>query len=128
MFELWEHVKEYIRHNKDEANIHILCYEQLHLDFKTQVGQIAKFIGCELTEELFDLIVKETNFEFMRKILEIINGQKYMKEDAHFMATGKVGNWKGIMTKEQSKKIDEILYSKLGRNFFEKIIIFFLEA
>ena len=126
-FNYCEHVKEYIGHNKDEANIHILCYEQLHLDFKTQVGQIAKFIGCELTEELFDLIAKETNFESMRENT-FINGKKFMKEDAHFMATGKVGNWKGFMTEEQSKKIDEILYSKLGKDFVEKHIIFSLEA
>ena len=80
------------------------------------MGQIAKFIGCDLIGELCDLIVKETNFEFMLENT-FINGKHLMKEDAHFMATGKVGNWKGIMTEEQSKKIDETLYSKLGRNF-----------
>ena len=122
-FNYCEHLLGYFEHNKDEANVHILCYEQLHFEFKTQVEGIARFIGCELTEELFELIAKETGFETMREN-ECINVKHLMKEDSHFMNIGKVGYWKEIMSEEQSDKIDEILLSKLGKDFVEKHIIF----
>ena len=83
------------------------------------MGQIAKFIGCELTE-LFEMIVIETNFESIRENT-FINGKHLMKEDAHFIATWKVGNRRGIMTEEQPKKIDEILYDKLGKDSLRNI-------
>ena len=115
----------YFEHSKEDANVYILCYEQLQLEFKTKVEEIAQFIGYELTEELYDLIEKETDFESMREN-ELMNVKHLMKEDSHFMNIGKIGYWRGIMTEEQSDKIDEILLSKLGKKFIEEHIIFSL--
>ena len=126
-FNYCEHLKGYFEHSKEEANVYILCYEQLHLHFKAKVEEIGKFIGCEVTEELFELILEETNFETMRGN-KFINGKFVMKEEAYFMNKGKVGAWKDVLTEEQSKKMDEFLISKLGKDFVEKHIIYSLTA
>ena len=122
-FNYCEHLKGYFEQNKEDENVHILSYEQLQFEFKAQVEGIARFMGCELTDELFELIAKETGFESMREN-ECINVKHLMKEDSHFMNIGKVGYWREIMSEEQSKKIDEILLSNLGKDFVEKHIIF----
>ncbi|KAI6657289.1 Amine sulfotransferase [Oopsacas minuta] len=121
-FNYCEHIKSYIEH-KDDPNFFILSYEDLHKNFKMKLGEMATFLGIELTEELYQLITKETNIEAMREN-EFINGKALMKEGHSFFPKGKVGTWKSSLSKEQSEKIDEILLSKLGEDFIKKYITF----
>ncbi|KAI6657287.1 Amine sulfotransferase [Oopsacas minuta] len=118
-----EHIKGYFEH-KDDPNFFILSYEDLHKNFKMKVDEIASFLGIELTEELYQLIAKETNFETMREN-EFIKGKAFMKEGTSFFPKGKVGTWKSSLSKEQSEKIDEIFLSNIGKDFIKKYITYF---
>ncbi|KAI6657290.1 Amine sulfotransferase [Oopsacas minuta] len=122
-FNYCEHIKGYFEH-KDDPNFFILSYEDLNKNFKMKLGEMATFLGIELTEELYQLITKETNIEAMREN-EFINGKELMKEGHSLFPKGKVGTWKSSLSKEQSEKIDEILLSKLGEDFIKKYITYF---
>ncbi|KAI6657288.1 Amine sulfotransferase [Oopsacas minuta] len=122
-FNYCEHIKSYIEH-KDDPNFFILSYEDLHKNFKMKVTEISNFFDIELTEELYELIVKETNFETMRENI-FINNKSTMKEGTTFYLKGKVGRWKSSLSQGQSEKIDEILLSKLGEEFIKQYIIYY---
>ena len=119
-FNYSNHIKTFIEH-KSDPNLYIISYEELHTDFKNKIGEIAKFLECELTEELYELVVKETNFEAMREN-KFINGKYIMKEGTHFINKGKVGNWKTNLTQEQSTRIDMLINSQLEEEFVKKYI------
>ena len=121
-FNYCEQMKEYINH-KDDPNLFILSYEELQTQFKVKVNEIATFLEVDLTEELFELIAKETNFDNIREN-QFINEAQLVKEGTSFFPKGKVGTWKASLSEEQSKKMDEFLLAKLGEDFIKKHITF----
>ena len=121
-FNYCEHLKEYINH-KDDPNLFILSYEELQTQFKVKVNEIATFLEVDLTEELFELIAKETSFGIMREN-QFINAVQLVKKGSYFFPKGKVATWKTSLSEEQSKKMDEFIFAKLGEDFIKKHIIF----
>ena len=121
-FNYCEQLKEYINH-KDDPNLFVLSYEELQTQFKVKLNEIANHLEVDLTEELFELIAKETSFGIMREN-EFINAAHVVKEGTSFFPKGKVGTWKTSLSEEQSKKMDEFLIAKLGEDFVKKHITF----
>ena len=121
-FKFCKHFKGFLEH-KDEPNYFIISYEELKQDFKTKVQEIAVFLGIELTEELYALIEKETNFETMKGNV-FINYEHIMQKGTSFLPNGRVGTWKKKLSKEQSDKVDQILLSGLGEEMVKKYFIF----
>ena len=121
-FNFCKHFKAFLEH-KDELNYFVLSYEELKQDFKTKVQEIAVFLGIELTEELYALIEKETNFETMKGNV-FINSEHFMQKGTSFLPNGRIGTWKKKLSKEQSDKIDQILLSGLGEETVKKYFIF----
>ena len=122
LFNFCMHFKAYLEH-KDDPNYFILSYEELKRNFKTKVQEISTFLSIELTEELYALIEKETEFETM-KANDFINSNHIMQKGVSFFPKGVIGTWKSTLSKEQSEKIDQILLSGLGEEMVKKYFIF----
>ena len=115
-FNFCKQFRGYMKH-KDEPNYFIVSYEELKRNFSTKLQEIAIFLGIELTDELHELIIRETNFESMKGNALITHN--YMKAGETFFPRGAVGTWQSILTKEQSDKIDSIMLSELGEDFLK---------
>ena len=122
LFNFCKHFKGFLEH-KDEPNYFIISYEELKRDFKTKVQEIAIFLGIELTEELYALIEKETEFETMKANV-FINGEHFMQKGVAFFPKGQVGTWKKTLSNEQSDKIDQLLISGLGEKIIKNFFVF----
>ncbi|PCI27448.1 MAG: sulfotransferase [SAR324 cluster bacterium] len=48
-------------------NVLILCFEDLKKDLSKYIPLIAHFINCELDQELQDIVLRQSSFEFMKK-------------------------------------------------------------
>ena len=118
----FRHMKGYFEH-KYLPNLYILSYEELHKNFKAKLEEIASFLGFELTEEVYLLIARETNFESMQNN-QYINNRFFMQEGRTFLNKGKVGYWKDSLTSEQSQLIDDKLNSHFGEDFVKENILF----
>ena len=115
----WEH--------RDDPNVLTLSYEELQMNFKEKVYELSAFTGLKMTEELFELIEKETNFEAM-KANDYVSFQSTIKsrqkeDDAH-IRKGVVGEWKNMLTPEQNRIIDDLIECKLKGNSLRDKLIF----
>ena len=61
----WAHIRSWWPHRHD-PNVLFLCYEDMKLDLPLTVHRIAAFIGCELDDELWKVVVHHSSLEFMR--------------------------------------------------------------
>ncbi|KAI6660895.1 Amine sulfotransferase-like [Oopsacas minuta] len=78
----FKHIKGYIQH-KEESNLLIISYEELKAEFKQRVEELSHFLGLPFNEEIYDTIVKETDFEAMRTN-ELTNRSSMMREGLIF--------------------------------------------
>jgi aminoglycoside 3-N-acetyltransferase len=69
----WGHLASWWEHRND-ANVLLLCYEDMKEDLPRAVQAIAGFIGCRLDEALLDCVTKQSSIEFMRAHNEKFDG------------------------------------------------------
>jgi amine sulfotransferase len=86
-------------------------------DLPAAVASIAKFIDwdMDISPAILDQVVKRTTFDVMKsdpKANHSWNAHHRDPNEAPFMRKGVVGDWKHLLTAEQSKRMD-ILYQKL---------------
>ncbi|RUS70421.1 hypothetical protein EGW08_021820 [Elysia chlorotica] len=126
----WKHVSEAWQ-RKDDDNVLVLFYEDLHLDTHKQVKEIANFLGKSVTDKEVDVIVKYCSFENM-KLNNSVN-YEWMKDagvankKVQFMRQGKVGDWKNYLSADITKQLDEMMATKLPPDLFERITDSLLE-
>ena len=110
-----------------EPNTLFLSYEDLHTNFKCKIEEIANFLGLKLTEKVFELIARDSEFEKMKDskffyysgvVRERGNGN-----DLH-VRKGVVGGWRNVLTPEQSQKLDETIEIKLRKCSIREKLIF----
>ena len=108
----WENLNSWWR-LKDQKNILILSYEELHMDINRGIEKIANFLEKELTNEEVEKVIKHTSFSNM-KANPMTNGSRIPKIEGEtdFMRKGKVGDWKNYFTEEQNQKMDEWIQQK----------------
>ena len=112
----FEHVLGWWAH-RDDDNVLFLKYEDMKKDLPTAVASIAKFIekGKELSTTILDQVVKRTTFDAMKSDPKANHSWTAHHRDPSeppFMRKGVVGDWKNLLTAEQSKRMDT-LYQKL---------------
>ncbi|XP_075059704.1 sulfotransferase 6B1-like isoform X1 [Mixophyes fleayi] len=102
----------------DDGNILVLKFEDMKMDFTSEVRKIADFYGLSLTAEQIKEVQNKTTFEIMKE----------KSSDSHgnlgnvFFRKGEIGDWKSLFTEEQSKEIDAKFEESLaGTNLGEKI-------
>ena len=112
----FEHVLGWWAH-RDDDNVLFLKYEDMKKDLPTAVASIAKFIekDKELSTTILDQVVKRTTFDAMKSDPKANHSWTAHHRDPSeppFMRKGVVGDWKNLLTAEQSKRMDT-LYQKL---------------
>jgi hypothetical protein len=60
----WHHLASWWAHRND-PNVLLLCYEQMNRDLASTVRRIARFVGIELDDALFDIVMRQSSLEFM---------------------------------------------------------------
>ena len=108
----FDHVLGWWMH-KDDPNVLFLKYEDMKKDLTTSIETIAKFIGCTVSKEGLETIVKQSEFESMKNN-PLVN---YSWEPAHqanpFMRKGMVGDWKNEFTDDQSAMFDTVYAERM---------------
>jgi hypothetical protein len=91
---------------RDSDNMLFLKYEDLKRDFPSQLRQIAKFIGHELSDEAFERVIAAASFKHM-KASRFANHQT-MRGFEGFFRKGEIGSWKERFSLAQSDTFDKV--------------------
>lgn len=114
---LFDHVLQYWNESlKLPHKILFLKYEELQRNPKEQVKRLASFLGKPFAEEEgVEEVIRGCSLERL-KALEVnkdeVDPWVGMPNSA-FFRTGVVGDWKNILTKEMSERLDQITSMKL---------------
>ena len=115
----WEH--------KDKPNVLLVQYEDMQRDLPSMVKRVADFMGCDLTQEALDVIVRQCTFDSMRsnpstnyswlgqsvnEAYSSFNSNPTSSNDVEFLRKGTVGDWKNYFTPEQSAQFDRLYTEK----------------
>ena len=102
--------------HRDAANILILTYEQMKRDPRTAVTSVASFLEYSLTDEVIDKIVSDTAFDSMKnnKAANKESWDGVTNPDLKFMRKGVVGDWRNVLSPEESAKVDALVADKLA--------------
>lgn len=95
--------------HKDEENVLFLKYEDMKKDPSRAVSQIASFLGADLSADTISKIVDLTSFKKMKADNTAnFSWDKASIKDGEptFLRKGIVGDWKNILTPEQSAQMD----------------------
>lgn len=92
-------------------------YETLLQNPREEIKRMAAFIGKELTEEDLDGIVRLSSFNEMKKsekdILHKDIEANIFKPKIQFFRNGKSGEWRDVLTKEMSDKVEQVFKQNL---------------
>ena len=120
----FDHVLGWWSHRED-SNLFILSYEELHRNFRLTVTKLAEFVGLPMSEELFAQIEKETSLHAM-KSNEFVSLNKAIKpggkEDHAHIRKGIIGDWRSVLTPEQDKKLDAMIADRITPSLRELLI------
>ncbi|GFR69498.1 amine sulfotransferase [Elysia marginata] len=115
----WQHVTE-AWERKDDENILILFYEDLHKDLEKNVRIIAKFLEKQLTDKQVETIVRHCSFLNMKNNSAVnydwLKKRNLANKDVNFMRKGQVGDWKNHLSEDIVRRLDEMVASKLPRD------------
>ena len=91
----WNHITAFWEQRNDE-NLLALSYEQMKSNLPGTVEKVARFIGVELDEELENIVVRQSDFRFMR--------EHSSKFDDHLVRQARFKIW-GLPVSEYTSKI-----------------------
>ena len=110
-----DHLLSWWSHRNDD-NVLFLKYEDMKKDLKQHISKIASFIGKELPDDKISAIADLASFEKMKKD-DTVN---YSWDEAHirdgepmFLRKGILGDWKTLLSEEQSAQMDAICDERL---------------
>ena len=113
----FDHVLSWWAH-KDDRNVLFLKFEDMKKDLPTAVARIAKFIECDVTDEVITKVAEMTSFDVMKNDdttnYSWSSLQRANSSAPAFMRKGEVGDWKNYFTPEQSAEMDKICRERLN--------------
>lgn len=76
---------------------------------------LADYLGVTISDDDIKKLLAYVSFDNMKKTPSMDMGHidTMFKNDLTFFNKGQVGNWKNVLTEEQSRKIDEMVKTKL---------------
>lgn len=105
---LWDHINTFT----SIPGVHLVHYESLLGNPRDEIARLAKFIGKEMDEEELNEIVRLSSFNEMKKsegdILHKGIEDKIFKKSIKFFRNGKSGEWRQVLTKEMSDKVEQV--------------------
>ncbi|KAG8197885.1 hypothetical protein JTE90_020265 [Oedothorax gibbosus] len=125
--DFFDHVADWVsvRH---QPNVLIVTYESLHKDRRRVVADIADFIGIRLDASTLEDVLRYSSFEFMRDLARKDNFmENYLRASTSrsrsaapsddkrpvMMRRGIVGDWRNLLSPEQSRTLDKMLEEKV---------------
>lgn len=115
-FNYWDHLLDWWS-QRDSENLLVLCYEQMKEDFPATLERIARFIGCQLDDELRDIVLRQSTIEFMRDHNSQFDDHLFSDArnqpcglppgETTKVRRGAVGDHNAEMTAEAAEKIDQ---------------------
>ena len=112
----FEHVLSFWA-RKDDDNILFLKYKDMKKDLPTAVAAVAKFLGFDLTQDVIDAVVKNSEFRAMKEnpytTFSWAPGTFDPAAKSPFIRKGEVGDWKNYFTPEQSAQFDAIYAERM---------------
>lgn len=86
---------------------YVLRYEDLHADTAVILGRVAAFLGLAATPEKLDRAVRHADFSALQR-QERQHGfrERQAKATAAFFRSGKVGDWRQMLTPDQAAAIE----------------------
>ncbi|XP_056638501.1 luciferin sulfotransferase-like isoform X2 [Diorhabda sublineata] len=115
---------------KNEDNIFIVHYEDMKLDTKKFIRNLADFLGKKVSDAEIEALNDFLQFSKMRKnrscncevLVNKKGGKDYFdKLGYHFIRKGEVGDWKNHMSNEIVKKFDDWIKQKtVGTDFITR--------
>ncbi|CAM4532173.1 hypothetical protein PO909_023233 [Leuciscus waleckii] len=114
----FEHVKGWTSHSKDIHNFLFITYEEMWQDLHGALQKVSRFLQCPLAEDELMLAQKYCSFNSMKENAMVnytLIPQEIMDHSkGKFMRKGKVGDWKNILTEEQSCLVDDVYSSQMA--------------
>ncbi|XP_021376707.1 sulfotransferase family cytosolic 1B member 1-like [Mizuhopecten yessoensis] len=108
----FHHTRQWEAVLQEHPNLSILYleYEDMKRNLLTNIRKIAKFLGVEENEELFEKIVEKCDFKKMRSSGTFGAPWKSLTKDSTspICRKGQVGDWKNWFTVAQNETFDEI--------------------
>ena len=118
----FDHVLSWWAH-KDDENVLFLKFEDMKKDLPTAVSRIARFIKCDVTDEVIEKVAAKTNFDVMKNDdtanYSWLPSELVKPDSKTFMRKGKVGDWRNYFTPEQSAEMDKICRERLNGSGLE---------
>ena len=96
---------------RNNPNILYLKFEDLCQDLEGQVRKIDAFLGTNSSDDVIKIVYENTMFDAMKNN-PTLNRSHCMK---NFMRKGKVGDWRGHFSMDESVALDD-LYAKKMKN------------
>ncbi|XP_060068817.1 sulfotransferase 1E1-like isoform X2 [Ylistrum balloti] len=107
----FEHTKQWEAALQEQSHLSMLHlkYEDMKSDLLMNVRRIAKFLGVEENEELFEQIVEKCDFKKMKTSGTFGTPWKSLTKDgtSPICRKGEVGDWKNWLTVAQNEEFDE---------------------
>lgn len=118
----FEHARQWEAALGGQSNLSMLYlkYEDMKQDLMTNIRNIAKFLGVEENQELFDKIVEKCDFKSMKKSGTFGEPWKSLTKDGKspICRKGEVGDWKNWFTVAQNEQLDEIYKKEMKDSKF----------
>ena len=77
--------------------------------------ELAKYLGVEIIDDDLKKLLTFVSFDNMKNIptMDMKAMDHMFKDDLNFFSQGQIGTWKKHLNEEQSKRIDDMVQSKL---------------
>ncbi|XP_030749806.1 sulfotransferase family cytosolic 1B member 1-like [Sitophilus oryzae] len=109
----WDHVLPFWK-RRNEENILFLKYEELKQDLPGVIDRVAIFLGKNLSQEQIYTLADHLSFDNMKNNTAVnydwlvkLSSKYKADKNSSFMRTGKVGDYKNVMSEEMIERFDK---------------------
>lgn len=122
----WNHVREYWHESlRKPDKVLFLRYEEMLREPHGNVKKLAKFMGCQFSDEeeetgVLDAVVDLCSLDTLKnmKVNQSGSGNSLPVDNANFFRKGVAGDWRNHMTPEMAQRMDKIVEDALQGSGF----------